>query len=151
MKIVIQKVKEARVLVDQEIVGEIKKGYMLLVGIEVNDTDEDIRKAADKIAMMRLFEDEDDKINLSIQDVGGAILSISQFTLAADLRKGNRPSFIQAQRPELANTHFEAFNAQLRSYGIAVETGRFQTHMNVQIDNDGPVTVVLNVKDGKVV
>ncbi|AZK43714.1 MULTISPECIES: D-aminoacyl-tRNA deacylase [Erysipelothrix] len=151
MKIVIQKVKEAKVVVDQAIVGEIKQGYMLLVGMETGDSDADIKKAVDKIASIRLFDDAEGKINLSIQDVGGAILSISQFTLAADCRKGNRPSFSNAMEPTQANTMFEAFNTGLRNHGLKVETGIFQTHMNVILDNDGPITIMLNIKDGKVI
>lgn len=151
MKIVIQKVKEAKVIVDSESVGAIQEGFMLLVGIEVDDGERDIQKAADKIAQIRLFEDADGKMNRSIQEVGGKILSISQFTLAADARKGNRPSFIGAMRPELANEYFEQFNAKLREHGIEVQTGKFQHHMNVILDNDGPVTVILTIKDGKVI
>ncbi|QIK69013.1 D-tyrosyl-tRNA(Tyr) deacylase [Erysipelothrix sp. HDW6C] len=150
MKVVIQRVREAKVIVDDKTVGAIQQGYMLLVGIEDGDGDQDIRKAADKIAEMRLFNDEDDKINLSIKDVGGAILSVSQFTLAGNVRKGNRPSFINAMRPEAANEAFERFNAHLRNHGLHVETGIFQTHMNVILDNDGPTTLILEVKDGKV-
>lgn len=151
MKVVIQKVKDAKVIVDEEIVGQVSHGYMLLVGIEDGDTAADIKKASDKIAAIRLFDDENGKINRSIQDVGGAILSISQFTLAADCRKGNRPSFINAMEPVMANTLFESFNTGLRHHGIHVETGIFQTHMNVILDNDGPITIVLNIKDGKVI
>lgn len=151
MKIVIQKVKEAKVVVDEKIVGQIQKGYVLLVGLEENDTENDILKAADKITTLRLFEDENDKINLSIQDVKGAILSISQFTLAGDVRKGNRPSFIQALKPTEANALYEVFNKRLKENGLVVEKGVFQTHMNVVLDNDGPVTLILEVKDGKVI
>lgn len=150
MKIVIQKVKEAKVVVDEEVVGQIEKGYCLLVGIESTDTVEDIERAALKISNLRLFEDEDDKINLSIKDVGGKILSISQFTLAGDIRKGNRPSFTNAMAPDAANKLYEDFNTHLRNANIEVETGVFQTHMNVILDNDGPITMILCVKDGKV-
>lgn len=150
MKIVIQKVKSANVVVDNQIEGKIEQGYLLLVGIEETDTIEDINRAADKIFNIRLFEDVDDKINLSISDVGGAVLSISQFTLAADIRKGNRPSFSKAMRQEEANRLYELFNERLRNHGLTVETGVFQTHMNVNLDNDGPVTIIMEVKDGKV-
>lgn len=150
MKIVIQKVKEAKVLVENNIVGEIDKGYCLLVGIEDTDTMKDIERAALKISTLRLFEDENDKINLSIKDVEGKVLSISQFTLAGDIRKGNRPSFTKAMAPEQANHLYESFNNILREEGISVETGVFQTHMNVILDNDGPITMILCVKDGKV-
>ncbi len=150
MKIVIQKVKSAQVVVAEEIVGKINHGYVLLVGIEKDDTEQDILRAAQKISTLRLFEDDEDKINLSIQDVKGEILSISQFTLAGDIRKGNRPSFTNAKAPDAANALYETFNKHLRDIGINVETGVFQTHMNVNLDNDGPITMVLEVKDGKV-
>lgn len=150
MKIVIQKVKEAKVIVDEKIVGEIGLGYCLLVGVEATDTLSDIKRAADKITTLRLFDDEDGKINLSIKDVEGSILSISQFTLAGDIKKGNRPSFTNAMAPDTANELYESFNKYLEDNGIKVEKGIFQTHMNVIIDNDGPITMIMEVKDGKV-
>lgn len=150
MKIVIQKVKEAKVLVDNLIKAEIKQGFVLFVGIEKEDTVIDTKKAADKISKIRLFEDEDGKTNLSLNDVGGEILSISQFTLAADVRKGNRPSFINAMDPETANELFNSFNQHLEEHSLNVYTGVFQAHMNVILDNDGPMTIVMEVKDGKV-
>lgn len=150
MKIVIQKVKNAKVVVEEKIEGQIEKGFVLLVGIESDDTEADVKRAAQKISTLRLFEDEDDKINLSIQDVKGEILSVSQFTLAGDVRKGNRPSFTNAKKPDEANFLYEKFNSYLEGAGIHVETGVFQTHMNVILDNDGPITMILNVKDGKV-
>ena len=150
MKVVIQKVKEAKVVVEDKIVGSIDHGFVLLVGIETTDTLQDIEKAADKISKIRLFDDEDGKINLSIQDVKGSILSISQFTLAADIRKGNRPSFIGAMAQYKAQEYYELFNEALRKEGIDVQTGVFQTQMNVILDNDGPVSIVMEVKDGKV-
>lgn len=151
MKIVIQKVKSAKVEVDHDIVGEINQGYCLLVGLEEGDTIEDVKRAAQKISTLRLFEDKEGKINLSIKDVDGDILSISQFTLAGDVRKGNRPSFINALKPDVAKELYEDFNQELRNLGHHVETGVFQAHMNVIIDNDGPVTLILEVKDGKVI
>lgn len=150
MKVVIQKVKQAKVEVDGEIVGQINHGYMLLVGIEETDTEHDLKRAASKIAKLRLFDDKNGKINLSIQDVDGEILSISQFTLAADIRKGNRPSFIGAMEQNKANEYYELFNDYLRQENIHVETGVFQAHMNVILDNDGPVSIIMEVKDGKV-
>lgn len=150
MKVVVQKVSEASVTVENTCVGEIKHGFVLLVGIEADDTVRELEKAADKIAQLRIFEDEDGKMNRSIKDVGGSILSISQFTLAADCRKGNRPSFIEAMRPEDALPHFNRFNEMLCKHLITVETGVFQAHMKVCLINDGPVTIVLNIKDGKV-
>ncbi|HZJ87437.1 MAG TPA: D-aminoacyl-tRNA deacylase [Erysipelothrix sp.] len=151
MKIVIQKVRSAKVEVDNQIVGAINKGYCLLVGLEANDTIEDIKRAAQKISTLRLFEDDEDKINLSIKDVQGDILSISQFTLAGDVRKGNRPSFTNALKPDVAKKLYEDFNKELNNLGHHVETGVFQAHMNVIIENDGPVTMILEIKDGKVI
>ncbi|NLW15523.1 MAG: D-tyrosyl-tRNA(Tyr) deacylase [Erysipelothrix sp.] len=150
MKIVIQKVKEAKVIVDEKIVGEIGLGYCLLVGIEKSDTLPGIKRAADKITTLRLFDDKEGKINLSIKDVEGSILSISQFTLAGDIKKGNRPSFTNAMSPDIANELYESFNKYLEDNGIKVEKGIFQTHMNVIINNDGPITMIMEVKDGKV-
>lgn len=151
MKIVIQKVKQAKVVVEEMIVGEIGHGYVLLVGIEVDDTIQDVERAVQKITNLRIFDDQEGKINLSIKDVGGDILSISQFTLAADCRKGNRPSFINAMNQTEANELYQIFNDKLRDNGFKVETGIFQKHMNVILDNDGPMTIVLNIKEGKVI
>ena len=142
MKIVSQKVKKASVSVDNKIVGNIDKGYCLLVGVHKESTEEDARYLAKKIAQARLFEDENDKINLSLKDVGGSILSVSQFTLYADTKKGNRPSFTSAAGAEKANELYEKFNEYLREEGVKVETGIFQTMMEVNIVNDGPVTIV---------
>ena len=142
MKIVLQKVKKASVSVDNKIVGNIDKGYCLLVGVHKESTEEDARYLAKKIAQARLFEDENDKINLSLKDVGGSILSVSQFTLYADTKKGNRPSFTSAADAEKANELYEKFNEYLREEGVKVETGIFQTMMEVNIVNDGPVTIV---------
>lgn len=150
MKIVIQKVKRASVAVDNNVVGEIGIGYLLLVGFESTDTFLDAEKAASKISSMRLFNDENGKINRSIYDVNGSILSVSQFTLSANIQKGNRPSFIDAMNPEMANEFFQGFNNLLREKGIQVETGQFQADMEVSLVNDGPVTIIMNVKDGKV-
>ena len=142
MKIVLQKVKKASVSVDNKIVGSIDKGYCLLVGVHKESTEEDAKYLAKKIAQARLFEDENDKINLSLKDVGGSILSVSQFTLYADTKKGNRPSFTSAAGAEKANELYEKFNEYLREEGVKVETGIFQTMMEVNIVNDGPVTIV---------
>ena len=142
MKIVLQKVKKASVSVDNKIVGNIDKGYCLLVGVHKESTEEDARYLAKKIAQARLFEDENDKLNLSLKDVGGSILSVSQFTLYADTKKGNRPSFTSAAGAEKANELYEKFNEYLREEGVKVETGIFQTMMEVNIVNDGPVTIV---------
>lgn len=142
MKIVLQKVKKASVSVDNKIVGSIDKGYCLLVGVHKESTEEDTKYLAKKISQARLFEDENDKINLSLKDVGGSILSVSQFTLYADTKKGNRPSFTSAADAEKANELYEKFNEYLREEGVKVETGIFQTMMEVNIVNDGPVTIV---------
>ena len=142
MKIVLQKVKKASVSVDNKVVGSIDKGYCLLVGVHKESTEEDAKYLAKKISQARLFEDENDKINLSLKDVGGSILSVSQFTLYADTKKGNRPSFTSAAGAEKANELYEKFNEYLREEGVKVETGTFQTMMEVNIVNDGPVTIV---------
>ena len=142
MKIILQKVKKASVSVDNKIVGSIDKGYCLLVGVHKESTEEDAKYLAKKVAQARLFEDKNDKINLSLKDVGGSILSVSQFTLYADTKKGNRPSFTSAAGAEKANKLYEKFNKFLREEGVTVETGIFQTMMEVNIVNDGPVTIV---------
>ena len=150
MKIVIQRVLEAKVEVDQQVVGKIEHGLMILVGIEAGDTKNDIALAARKLSAMRIFDDSEGVMNLSIKDVGGSILSISQFTLAADIRKGNRPSYSKAMSADEADMLYEQLNQTLREDGIHVETGRFQTHMNVSLNNDGPVSIIMILKDGKI-
>ena len=142
MKIILQKVKKASVSVDNKVVGSIDKGYCLLVGVHKESTEEDAKYLAKKVAQARLFEDENDKINLSLKDLGGSILSVSQFTLYADTKKGNRPSFTSAAGAEKANQLYEKFNEFLREEGVTVETGIFQTMMEVNIVNDGPITIV---------
>lgn len=142
MKIILQKVKKASVSVENKVVGSIDKGYCLLVGVHKESTEEDAKYLAKKVAQARLFEDENDKINLSLKDVGGSILSVSQFTLYADTKKGNRPSFTSAAGAEKANLLYEKFNEFLREEGVTVETGIFQTMMEVNIVNDGPITIV---------
>ena len=142
MKIILQKVKKASVSVENKVVGSIDKGYCLLVGVHKESTEENAKYLAKKVAQARLFEDENDKINLSLKDVGGSILSVSQFTLYADTKKGNRPSFTSAAGAEKANQLYEKFNEFLREEGVTVETGIFQTMMEVNIVNDGPITIV---------
>lgn len=145
MKVVLQRSRQASVTVDGHITGQIDKGYVLLVGITAEDTDEDIAYAAKKVAELRLFEDADGKMNDSIHDVGGAVLSVSQFTLYAETRKGRRPSFTKAAHPDFAKPMWEAFNDVLRTqYNLTVETGIFGAMMDVQLVNDGPVTIVLD-------
>ena len=144
MRCVIQKVTHAGVVVEGETVGSIQDGYMVLLGAENGDTEADARYCAEKIAGLRVFEDENDKMNLSLADVGGSVLLVSQFTLLADARHGRRPDFIQAARPEVAEPLCEAVKAIIESKGIHVETGRFRTHMQVSLLNDGPVTILLD-------
>lgn len=143
MKIVVQRVKSASVKVNSEIVSSIDHGLLLLVGFEKNDTMSDVLKLAKKVVSLRIFDDEDGKMNLSVQQVGGAILSVSQFTLAALTKKGNRPSFIEAMEPQLAQEYFETFNEEVKKLGIEVKSGVFQAHMDVSLVNDGPVTILL--------
>lgn len=147
MRVVVQRVRHASVHVNQEIVGQIEQGYLLLVGITHDDNEEIVNRIAKKCVDLRIFEDEDGKMNKSIEDVHGAMLSISQFTLYADCKKGRRPSFIDAARSETANPLYEVFNQTIRSYGITVETGIFGADMKVDLCNDGPVTIILDSKD----
>ena len=144
MRCVIQKVTHADVVVEGETVGEIGNGYMVLLGAENGDTEADARYCAEKIAGLRVFEDENDKMNLSLADVGGSVLLVSQFTLLADARHGRRPDFIQAARPEVAEPLCDTVKAIIEGKGIHVETGRFRTHMQVSLLNDGPVTILLD-------
>lgn len=142
MKVILQKVKKASVSVDGKIVGEIDEGYCLLVGVHKESTEADAKYLAKKIVEARLFEDENEKLNLGLKDVNGSILSVSQFTLYADTKKGKRPSFTNAASAEEANELYNKFNEYLREEGIKVETGIFQTMMEVNIINDGPVTII---------
>ena len=140
MRVVVQRCSRAEVRIDNTIVGSIRQGFMLLVGITA-----DADLLAKKIAQLRVFEDAEGKMNLSLRDIRGAVLSISQFTLYADCRKGNRPSFIRAARPEQASPLYDYFNDTLRTmYGLQVETGRFGADMKVDFINDGPVTILLD-------
>ena len=143
MRIVVQRSKHAKVTVNGEITGQISSGLVLLVGVTHEDKEEDASFLADKIANLRIFEDEAEKMNLSLMDVGGQILSVSQFTLYGDCRKGRRPSFIDAARPDHALPIYNAFNQILREKGIHVETGRFGAMMDVELINDGPVTLIV--------
>lgn len=146
MRAVIQKVSRASVTVAGETVGKIGAGFLILLGVEEEDTPEDARYIAEKAANLRIFEDEEDKLNFSLKDVGGEILLVSQFTLLADARKGRRPSFVRAARPEKANELYLLCRRHLEEMGLKVETGRFQTHMEVELVNDGPVTILLDSK-----
>ena len=148
MRIVLQRVKSASVSIEGTVVGEIEQGFLLLVGVGPDDTRDDASYLARKIAGMRIFSDENGKMNLSIDQVGGKILSVSQFTLFADTKKGNRPSFTGAAGPEAANKLYEEFNEILRTeYGLIVETGEFAADMQVSLVNDGPVTIFLDTKN----
>lgn len=142
MRVVLQRVKSASVTVDDQVIGKVGKGYMLLVGFTHDDSIEDIDYIARKVANARLFADENGKINLSIKQVQGAILSVSQFTLYASTKNGNRPGFGAAQKPELAKENYHYFNEKLRSYGIEVQTGQFGADMDVTLVNDGPITII---------
>ncbi|WP_144789339.1 D-aminoacyl-tRNA deacylase [Lysinibacillus fusiformis] len=146
MKVVLQRSKTASVTVDGTVTGAIDSGYVLLVGISHEDTQEDVAYLAKKVANLRLWEDADGKMNHSILEQGGAILSVSQFTLYGDAKKGNRPSFTSAARPEVAEPLWEAFNQALREHGLHVETGIFGAMMDVALINDGPVTILLESK-----
>lgn len=148
MRVVVQRCSRAQVRIDGAVVGSIGQGFMLLVGITEGDTKAQAELLAKKVAQMRVFEDEQGKMNLGVQEVGGAILSISQFTLYADCKKGNRPSFIKAARPETAEPLYDYFNDLLRTqYGLQVETGRFGADMKVDFINDGPVTILLDTTE----
>ncbi|MFC4356047.1 D-aminoacyl-tRNA deacylase [Chryseomicrobium palamuruense] len=143
MRIVLQRAKAAQVTVSGELTGAISHGYVLLVGVTHEDTTAQADWLAEKVAGIRLFEDDEGKMNRSIADVSGQILSVSQFTLYADSRKGRRPSFIEAARPEMAEPLWLYFNDRLRALGLTVETGIFGAMMDVQFTNDGPVTIML--------
>ncbi len=151
MRVVVQRVSSAEVLVAGDVVGSIAAGLLLLVGIAESDTAADLDAIATKIAGLRIFSDEEGKMNHSLADVGGQILAVSQFTLLADIRKGRRPSFTSAARPESALSSFDAFCDLLTVEGFEVETGRFGANMEVRLVNDGPVTIVVETADGRVI
>lgn len=144
MRAVIQRVLEASVKVDGNLIGAIEKGYLVLLGVEEGDTDKDLQYIVDKTAGIRLFEDEAGKMNLGLSEVGGAILAVSQFTLLGDARKGRRPSYSTAARPDEANELYEKYVDLLRAQGFKVEKGQFQADMKVSLINDGPVTILLD-------
>lgn len=143
----IQRVSQANVIADGVENGKIEKGFLLLVGVEEEDNSEDVDYLTRKIANLRVFEDEEGKMNLSLREVEGEILSISQFTLHANTKKGNRPSFVQAAKPEKADALYEELNANLRNEGFKVETGVFGADMDVALVNDGPVTILIDSKN----
>ncbi|APF19537.1 D-tyrosyl-tRNA(Tyr) deacylase [Caldithrix abyssi DSM 13497] len=146
MKVVVQRVKQASVKVDGKTVGQIGKGLLLLIGVDQKDDQEDIAFVADKCVNLRIFEDEQGKMNRSLLEVGGEILAISQFTLLGDTRKGRRPSFINAADPQKGNAFYQKFIERLREHGVKVETGIFGAMMDVELLNYGPVTLIVESK-----
>jgi D-aminoacyl-tRNA deacylase len=144
MRAVVQRVSRARVTVQGEITGKIGRGLLVLIGIGSADTEADAAYLADKIAGLRIFEDDQGKMNLSLADLGGSVLAVSQFTLYGDVRHGKRPSFDAAAPPEKARTLYEYFVERIRATGLRCETGRFQAMMQVELVNDGPVTILLD-------
>ncbi len=143
MKIVVQRVLSASVHVNKHLVSQIDKGFLLFVGIQKEDTEQDVLWCAKKVSGLRIFDDEQGKMNLNLSQVNGDILSVSQFTLAADVIKGNRPSFTDSESPQQANQLYESFNEELRKLGHTVQTGAFQQMMAVSLVNDGPVTIII--------
>ena len=148
MRTVVQRVSEARVIVDGNVVGEIHDGLLALVGIAAGDGPDDVTKTVDKISQLRIFGDDDGRMNRSIMDTGGSILVVSQFTLLADVSRGRRPSFVRAAAPDEAEPLVRAVSSALSDLGLRVETGVFGADMAVELTNDGPVTVVIDVIDG---
>lgn len=146
MKVVVQRARNANVKVDGQVVGSIEFGLMVLVGVTHEDTEKDAEFLADKVANLRIFDDEEGKMNLSLLDVGGEVLSVSQFTLYGDCRKGRRPNFMQAAKPDIAEKLYESFNDKLREKGVRVETGSFGAMMAVEFTNVGPVTLIIESK-----
>ena len=144
MKVILQRVTQASCVVDGKVTGQIKDGYMALVGISADDQEELLEKMADKVINLRVFSDEEGKMNRSLLDVKGDILSISQFTLYADCKKGRRPSFTHAAKPDISSPMYDKFNEILREKGIHVETGIFGADMKISLLNDGPVTIILD-------
>ncbi len=148
MRAVVQRVSRAKVTVNGEITGEIGLGLLVLLGIGRDDTEADATYLADKICGLRVFEDAQGKMNLSVRDVGGSVLAVSQFTLYGDVRRGKRPSFDSAAPPERARQLYEFFVEQIRAAGLQCETGRFQEMMKVELVNEGPVTILLDSAKG---
>jgi D-tyrosyl-tRNA(Tyr) deacylase len=144
VKALVQRVTQARVIADREVVGEIGPGLCVLLGIARGDEPQEAVRLAERVAGLRVFENEDGKFDYSLLEVGGAVLVVSQFTLIADTSKGNRPSFSEAAEPEVAEPLYEAFCAALAAHGVPVETGLFGARMRVELANDGPVTIVLD-------
>lgn len=148
MKAVLQRVTSARVEISGQRVGEIGKGLLVLLGVAVGDGEQDAAWMAEKVVSLRIFEDEEGKMNRSLSEVEGSLLAVSQFTLLGDCRKGRRPSFVDAAPPETAEALYESFVSRVREKGVPVETGRFQAYMQVHLVNDGPVTILLESPRG---
>jgi D-tyrosyl-tRNA(Tyr) deacylase len=146
MRACVQRVSQAQVVVGDDVCGQIGRGLLVLLGVAVGDTDDDARQMADKLVGLRVFDDADGKMNLSLADVGGAMLIVSQFTLLGDCRKGRRPSFVAAADPVVGTQLYEAFAAAVRQHSIPVATGRFREHMQVSLTNDGPVTLLVDTR-----
>ena len=146
MKALIQRVKRASVTIEKELYSKIDAGILVFLGVAKDDEKENAEKLAQKVVNLRIFEDENDKMNLSLKDIGGEVMAVSQFTLYGDARKGRRPSFSDAARPDVANPLYEEFVEKLRAQGITVGTGEFGAHMMVELTNDGPVTILLESK-----
>ena len=146
MRCVVQRVSEAYVTVEERETGRVEKGLCALIGVETEDTERDAVYLAGKIAKLRIFEDENEKMNLSVRDVGGSVLAVSQFTLLGDARGQNRPGFTRAEAPERANELYERVCLELKALGVPVARGIFRTHMMVHLVNDGPVTILLDSK-----
>ena len=144
MRAIIQKVTTANVVVEGDLISEIGNGYMILIAVKDTDNKDDLAYIKRKIANLRIFEDEEGKMNLSLKDTGGEILLVSQFTLYGDARKGNRPSFTESAGLEKANDYYEKLRDELVNEGFIVKTGQFQAHMEVSLVNDGPVTIILD-------
>ncbi|MEI3610109.1 D-aminoacyl-tRNA deacylase [Pseudogracilibacillus sp. SO10305] len=151
MRAVVQRSKYAKVEVKKNIVGQIHHGFVILLGVGENDTEKDVQAIVQKIVHLRIFEDEEGKMNRSLLDVEGSVLSISQFTLYANIRKGRRPSFTKSMHPDEAMRLYERFNDALRKEGIHVETGEFGAMMDVSLTNDGPVTIIVETEEGIIV
>lgn len=147
MKAVIQRVLSSKVEIDGKTAGEINKGYLILLGVEVNDTEKDADKLLNKTVNLRIFEDDNGKMNLSLLDVGGEVLVVSQFTLLANVRHGRRPDFLNAAKPDVSIPLYEYFCEKMKEYDVKVETGVFGADMQVSLVNDGPVTIIIDSKE----
>lgn len=147
MLAVIQRVSKASVSIDQKVIGQINKGFVILLGVIKGDTDNDLNYLVKKISTLRIMADQDKKMNLNLKDAGGEVLVISQFTLSGNVKKGNRPSFINAADPKLAEKYYLQFIDDLRRQGLKVETGEFGGYMELKLSNDGPTTIIINSRD----